>query len=930
MTEYFPKRASTKKQDSDTTSPIVTCYPYDDYSNLIKTKNTMKNAILPRRLLPCLSLFILLSFSALKMPADLLIGNRDWNHGFHHPLQGWDHLLTMITVGIWAAQLRGQSIWLLPLAFVGVMSLGGLASAASLAIPSVEVMVLLSGLVFSVVIAGKVRFSDRINVLIVAFFAFFHGYVHGQEMSASASLISYTVGFISATLLLHCAGILAARLAVLTVAFFIGSNVNAQEKDKSIEDNAKTESIELEEIVITGRSDSQVGVADSASQGNIGQDQLKYRAISRPAEVLETVPGLIATQHSGEGKANQYFLRGFNLDHGTDFLTQIDGVPVNQLSHSHGQGWTDTNFLIPELIETLEYKKGGHYAENGDFSSTGSANIHYFKDLPENIVKFTGGSFDYYRGLAAGSQKLGGGHLLYAGETVHNNGPWTVGNDYLKFNGLLRYSEEHGNRGWNITGMATQSDWKSTDQIPQRALDRGVIGRFDAIDPTDGGNSQRYSLTGEWHRHDTDSETQLMAYGVYSKLNLYSNFTYFLDNNEFSDPAGCAGLNSGQLDPSLFNSCGDQFGQPDDRWTTGFKGSHTLFHKIGAADSDTTFGLQIRNDNIQNGLTKTHAQVRYGVTREDTITVTSVSPYAENKTRWNDWLRTNLGVRFDGFRFDVNSNRSENSGERYDGLVSPKLGIVFGPWADTEFYLNGGMGYHSNDARGVTARVDPATGSATDADGNPISKATPLVRTYSSEIGVRSTWLKGLQSTLAIWWLDIDSELLFVGDAGTTEAGRPSRRYGLEFANYYSPTDWLTFDADFSFSHSRFRNNVDGVGNHVPNSVETVIASGATVHDVFGGFSGGPRLRYFGPRALDESGDILSEPTLLLSAMLGYEVNKNLSFQAEVFNILDRKDAGITYYYASRLPGEDQGGVDDYVFHPVEPVSFRLGFTAKF
>ncbi|WP_411726822.1 TonB-dependent receptor domain-containing protein [Methyloglobulus sp.] len=874
--------------------------------------------------------------SLFKIPTILLAVNSDWSHGFHHPLQGWDHLLTMIAVGIWAAQLRGVAIWMLPLTFVSVMSLGGLAGAASFALPSVEIIILLSGLVFSVFVVRKVRFTTRMNVLIVAFFAFFHGYVHGQEISASASLISYTLGFVIATLLLHGAGIAAARLMTLSFAFFLGSNVHAQETEVSATDTAEASvtteskagnnkgSVELEEMTITGRADSQVGIADSASQGNVGQAQLKYRPISRPGEVLETVPGLIATQHSGEGKANQYFLRGFNLDHGTDFLTQVDGVPVNQLSHSHGQGWTDTNFLIPELIETLDYKKGSNYAENGDFSSTGSANIHYFRELPQNIIKFTGGSFDYYRGMVAGSHKLGDGNLLYAGETVYNNGPWTVGNEYLKFNGVLRYSEEHGDHGWSITGMASKADWKSTDQIARRAVNQGIIGRFDALDPTDGGDSQRYSLTGEWHRQDAESETKLMTYGVYSKLNLFSNFTYFLDNNEFTNPTGCAGLASGKFDPTLLNTCGDQFSQPDDRWTTGLKGTHTLFHKIGAADSETTFGLQIRNDNIQNALTKTHAQKQYDITRQDTVWVTSISPYAENKTHWNDWLRTSLGVRFDGFRFDVsNSNVSQNNGERYDGLVSPKLGIVFGPWADTEFYLNGGLGYHSNDARGVLTTVDPATG-------DKLDSADPLVRTYSAEVGVRSTWVKGLQSTLAIWWLDIDSELLFVGDAGTTVASRPSRRYGLEFANYYSPTDWLTFDADLSFSHSRFRNDVLGEGNHIPNSVETVIAAGATFHDVYGGFFGGPRLRFFGPRTLIEDNSKRSESTLLVSAMLGYEINKNLSFQAEVFNILDRKNDTITYFYTSRLPGENSAGVDDFHFHPVEPLSFRLGFTAKF
>ena len=891
-------------------------------------KSVLFKLNLQKLLLP-LGLLTLLSLSIFKIPTILLAVNSDWHHGFQHPLQGWDHLLTMIAVGIWAAQLRGVAIWMLPLTFVCVMSLGGLAGAASFALPSVEIMILLSGVVFSVFIARKVRFTTRMNILIVAFFAFFHGYVHGQEISASASLISYTLGFVFATALLHGAGIATARLLAIAFTFFIGSSVNAQEAEVSAADTTEAtitaesqtsnkESVELEEMTITERADSQLGIADSASQGNVGQAQLKFRPITRPSEVLETVPGLISTQHSGEGKAAQYFLRGFNLDHGTDFLTQVDGVPVNQLSHSHGQGWTDTNFLIPELIETLDYKKGNNYAENGDFSSTGSANIHYFNSLPENLVKYTGGMFDYHRGLVAGSHKLGDGNILYAGETVHNNGPWNVGNQYWKFNGVLKFSEEHEDHGWSVTAMAMKSDWNSTDQIPLRPVIEGKLDRFGNIDPTDGGDSQRYSLTGEWHRQDAESETKLMAYGVYSKLNLFSNFTYFLDN-----PAGFPTDPNGCRNPNPDGNCGDQFGQPDDRWTTGLKGSHTLFHKLGDADSETTFGLQVRNDNIQNALTKTKAQVEYGITRQDNIWVTSISPYAENKTRWNDWFRTSVGVRFDGFRFKVNnSNVSQNNGERYDGLVSPKLGLIFGPWAKTEFYLNGGLGYHSNDARGINTRIDPASNTA-------VERADPLVRTYSAEAGVRSTWVKGLQSTLAIWWLDIDSELLFVGDAGTTEASRPSRRYGLEFANYYSPTDWLTFDADLSFSHARFRNDVPGEGNHIPNSVETVIAAGATFHDVYGGFFGGPRLRFFGPRTLIEDNSKRSESTLLVSAMLGYEVNKNLSFQAEVFNILNREDDGITYYYQSR-PTSNGAASDDFHFHPVEPVSFRLGFTAKF
>ncbi len=836
-----------------------------------------------------------------------------WSNGFNHPLHGWDHLLTMLAVGVWAAQLGGRAIWHLPLAFVGVMSLGGVFGMTGVSMPGVEMMILLSVIVFGFLVVRRIRFQATVSVLIVVFFAFFHGFAHGQEMPASASLLSFALGFMLATLLLHGAGILAARLTLLAFACFLGNGAYAQQSGNTATVKPKSqpkdnEVVELSEMIVTQRAESQVGFADSASQGNVGQEQLKFRPISRPGEILETVPGLIASQHSGEGKANQYYLRGFNLDHGTDFLTQVDGVPVNQVSNAHGQGWMDTNFLIPELIKTLSYQKGNYYAENGDFSSTGAANIQYFSDLPDKTVKFTGGSFAYYRGLVSGSNKLGDGNILYAGEVANNGGPWTVSNDYLKFNGVLRYSQERDDSGWSITAMAYKADWNSTDQIPKRAVDSGLIDRFGNIDPTDGGNSQRYSLTTEWHRQNGSSATKVMAYGLYTQMNLYSNFTYFLN-----DPVR-----------------GDQFAQPDKRWTSGLKASHTFFHRIGAADSESTVGLQIRNDNIHNGLLLTQSQVRYDTVREDDVWVTSVSPYAENKTHWNDWLRTSLGVRFDGFRFNVaNSNIPENNGNTTDGLVSPKLGLVFGPWADTEYYLNGGLGFHSNDARGVNTRIDPATGQSFDADGNPIKPAVPLARTYGAEAGLRTTWIKGLQSTLAFWWLDIDSELLFVGDAGTTEASRPSRRYGVEWANYYSPSDWLTFDADFSYSHARFCGDAPE-GNFIPGSVETVITSGATFHDLYGGFFGGPRLRYFGPRALIENNSVRSDSTILVSAMLGYEFNKNWKVQAEIFNLLNRKDSGIDYYYTSRLPGEDEAGIDDIHFHPVEPINFRMSLTATF
>ena len=670
----------------------------------------------------------------------------------------------------------------------------------------------------------------------------------------------------------------------------------------------------LDAIIVQGRETDLIGIAASASEGHVGQEQLSTRPFIRPGEVLEAVPGLIVSQHSGEGKANQYYLRGFNLDHGTDFATTVDGVPVNLVTHAHGQGWTDTGFLIPELVRTISYQKGVYYAQNGDFSSAGAADVQYFDVLPRRFAKIEGGSFSYYRGLVADSAQIGAGSLLYALEAVHNDGPFKRGDDYRKRNGVIRYSEEHAGTGWTATFMGYKATWNSTDQIARRAVTSGQIDRFGLIDPSDGGDSQRYSLTAEWHRRAASGVTRVMAYGYYYDLDLFSNFTYFLN-----DPVR-----------------GDQFEQPDKRLVSGLKTSQVFFHRIGQADAESTFGLQVRNDSLRNGLYLTESRQRYALVRRDRVMETSVSPYVENRAHWNSWLRTTLGARADAFRFAVNdSNRVENSGSRTATLVSPKGGLILGPWAGTEIYVNGGLGFHSNDGRGVNTHVDPATGDPTKATGEPILPAKPLVRTTGAEIGARTTWLKGLQSTLTFWLLDIDSELVFSGDAGTTDPSRPGRRYGVEFANYFSPTKWLAFDADVSLSQSRFReNDLDPatgkpIGRRIPGSVESVVAAGVTVHDLEG-FSSGLRLRYFGPRALIEDNSVRSGETLLLTALVGYEFGHRWAVQAEIFNVLNRKVSAIDYFYTSRLRGEPPEGMDDVHFHPAEPLSMRVSVTRRF
>ena len=666
------------------------------------------------------------------------------------------------------------------------------------------------------------------------------------------------------------------------------------------------ETTTVEEIVVSGRHDSLVGVADSASEGTIGAKQLELRPLNRPGELLETVPGLILTQHSGAGKANQFFLRGFNLDHGTDFATSIDGVPVNLPSHGHGQGYTDLNFLIPELVERVVYHKGVYYAELGDFSSAGAADLQYFDALPERILQIEAGMFNYYRGLFAGSEELAGGNLLYALELFHDDGPWDNPDGYEKVNGVLKYSRGDRALGWSVTASAYAGRWDATDQVAERAVDAPHFDRFDTLDGSTGGKSEKYMLYAEWHRNTDESASKLLAYGFYQYLDLFSNFTYFLGSPQ-----------------------GDQFEQLDYRWVFGAKGQHSIYGTLLGFSMENTFGLQVRSDTIDNGLFSTQGRRRIekldydgnpipSTTRRDQIWELSAAPWFENRIQWHDKVRTVVGVRADYFRFDVDGgSRSFNSGTEDDAIVSPKASLVLGPWAQTELYVSGGLGYHSNDARGVV---------------DPVDEADPLVQTTGAEVGLRSSWIPGLNSTIALWWLDIDSELVFIGDAGNTEASRPSRRYGIELANYYTVNEWLTLDLDVSLSKARFRDS-DPAGDEIPGSVETVVAAGLTVDDL-NGFFGSVRLRYFGPRPLIEDDSVESDDTILLSAQVGYRINEHWTLSAEVFNLLNRKDDEIAYLYPSRLAGEpagpDEGGFDDVHVHPVYPINARIALTARF
>jgi outer membrane receptor protein involved in Fe transport len=658
------------------------------------------------------------------------------------------------------------------------------------------------------------------------------------------------------------------------------------------------ESLELDEVEVRAHYDNAIGSSDAASEGKVNASLIKNRPIARIGEILEFVPGMIVTQHSGSGKANQFYLRGFNLDHGTDFATYVDDMPVNMRTHAHGQGYTDLNFLIPELVSHIHYKKGPYSAQEGDFSSAGAARLHLLNQLPQGIASLTVGSYDYQRMLLANSLAVADGHLLYALDVNHYDGPWQVAEGVRKYNGLLRYSEGDAHDSTTFTAMAYHNRWNSTDQIPRRTVRSGQIGRFDAIDPSDGGDSSRYSLSFNKQHRDQHGGWQMSAYAVHSKLDLYSNFTYFLN-----DPVN-----------------GDQIDQSEKRTMLGVNLSKSWLGELAGLPMENKLGIQTRYDKLSPvALYNTVKTQRISLIRSDKVEESSAGLYAENTVWWHEKLRTVAGVRYDRYQFDVKSSINGNSGNKGDGITSPKLSVIFGPWANTELFYNIGKGFHSNDARGTTQTVLPGGGAAT-----PV---TPLVSTRGSEVGIRSEWIPGLQSSLAVWQLDIDSELLFVGDAGETEPSRASRRYGVEWNNHYVVNDWLLLDMDLALSKARFTHK-DPAGQYIPGAINKVASMGATVTN-WGNWFGSVQLRYFGPRPLIEDNSVRSNSTFLTYARVGYRYNSRTTFTLDVFNLFDRKASDIDYYYESQLAWE-AAPVNDKHFHPVEPRSARLTMSYNF
>ncbi len=649
-------------------------------------------------------------------------------------------------------------------------------------------------------------------------------------------------------------------------------------------------------ITVTGRADSLIGISTAASEGVVGQVDLEYRPIQRVAELLEVIPGFIATQHSGGGKANQYFLRGFNLDHGTDFAAFHDGVPINMRTHGHGQGYLDLGFIIPELIDTVSFAKGPYRAESGDFATAGAARFRTVDRLDAPFIQGEIGTNEYYRIVAAGSTKAGAGDILLGIEARYDNGPFDLPQALELFSGSAKWTGPLAGGTLRASATAYHVGFRSPEQVPLRAIESGLIGRRGFLDADLGGETTRIGGVLNW-TDDEKAPLNILAYGHYYKFRLTSNFTYFLD-----DPVN-----------------GDEFEQRDRRFVIGGR-VDKRFDFDASIPIALLVGAEGRYDFIDPvGLFRTDARRVVSTVRQDKVNQGSGAVFAEVTVRPTERLRILLGGRADFYTFDVRADIAANSGKSSASIFSPKASIAWTPIDRIELYANYGRGFHSNDARGTSINIDPNTGNTAD----PVDA---LVAASGYEGGVRVMPIDGLTLTGTYWWLDLDSELLFIGDGGTTEAQGPSKRRGFELGAFYQPAPWLTVDAEYTRSQGRLT-GLPGGADRIPGAIETVIAGGVVAKYEKASFA--LRLRHFGSYSLIEDNSVRADPLTVVNARLGYRFGR-AELVADLLNVFDAKDNEIEYFYASRLPGEPAEGVEDRHIRPIEPRQLRVSAIVKF
>lgn len=673
--------------------------------------------------------------------------------------------------------------------------------------------------------------------------------------------------------------------ALLTPLFLFSTAVSAHEDHAPL----------IEEIVTWGRAEPIIGTAMSASEGIVGYDDIRMPPLLRVGELAEAVPGMVATQHSGTGKANQYFLRGFNLDHGTDFSAAAEGVPLNMRTHGHGQGYLDLNFLIPELIETTRYRKGPYAAQTGDFSSAGSVEFHFYDRLEESLAEVTAGEYGYYRGLVGTTLEAGPGALTAALDVTTYDGPWRLDENLEQNKIYLGYVGRVGDADTKWTFQGYSSEWDATDQIPLRAVESGLIDELGFVDPDLGGSTDRYALTGNF----SFDRWEATAYVVDYDFTLFSNFTYLLD------------------EPAM----GDEFEQRDSRRIYGLNVSGLVDRRWFGRAATLRWGGDFRYDDIgEVGLFRTVSRDRFDTVRSDVVDERSLGVWGEAEWAVTERLRAAIGLRADYLDWDVDAQLAENSGSGDDTQVSPKLTLAYRFSDSFETYANYGRGMHSNDVRGATISVDPASGDA-------VAPVEGLVASDGAELGLRFEQGRTFNASVALFRLELDSELVFVGDAGGTEANAGSERNGVELSGFWQASDWLALNASYTYTDARFIGAPDGE-DRIPGAIESTASLSANAAWPNGLFSS-IRVRYLGEAPLVEDGSVTAPDSLLVNAGVAWR-RGSTEWRIDVFNLFDSNDYDIAYFYPSRLPGEPAQGVEDIHFHILEPRSARASFIYYF
>jgi outer membrane receptor protein involved in Fe transport len=700
----------------------------------------------------------------------------------------------------------------------------------------------------------------------------------------------------------------------------------------------------LQEVTVTSERLNLLGTATSASEGVVSDDELQLTPQYRPGQTLESVPGLIVTLHSGEGKANQYLLRGYNLDHGTDLETYVDGMPINQPTHAHGQGYTDLNFMMPELEDGLTYTKGPYYATVGDFGAVGSVRVSYRDTIPDQ-VSVSAGTFDFQRVFAAGSQAVGSGNLLAAVEAQHYDGPFVNPDDARKENAVLRYSEGDEHSGYCVTGMFYHQLWTNTTDIPERAIEEGFVpDRFGTLDPTDGGRSQRASLSAQYHGDLGAGRLTASAFYEYNQLHIYNDFTHFL------------------IDPVH----GDQEDQFENRRVIGSAVNYSLLLPIGGIDNEIDTGIQGRYDLLGVGRVPTEARVPVqestdppSFTNDDHVFLFAGAAYLQATTRWTSQLRTVLGLRDDyqhGTDVDYLAALHAtagytNGGTARQSLLQPKASIIYTPSDRLEFYLSAGQGFHSADLRGVNQDTGVDLG---------LPHTPLLAKQDGEEVGMRAAVSPDLSFTLAVFNLWQQSETIIDPDVGMDSAGPPSRRYGFELNVTYQVNHYLEIYGSYSGDHTRFTHPLDDGTGHLGDFItDAPVATGSVALYLknLGHWSGGLDYRYLGNYPLSAGPCVNSAaahdfpgvtscanaPTapgqvngkgfgeLNLDAHYGFDHGWSASLG--VYNVLNTHAAAAEFWYVDRLKSENNtepDGVADVHEHPLEPLMFRLTVSKQF